>query len=165
MRRQQVLPARGRGRRQLCIGLRLQHPGAGLCQLLVQIGAVDQRQHLTRLHLAADIALPALEVAVHPRLYGRFAPGLKVGWQAQGVAPGVLPGLEHAHHRQGSRLRPLADRLLMPAAARQSVGHQQGGQRQAADAQVHQARVRRCLIRRHGAFLQQRECLFARAPS
>ena len=126
MRRQQVLPARGGSRRQPGIGVRLQHMGAGLCQLLVQVGAVDQRQHLTGLHFAADIGLPTVQVAVHAGMNGRLAPGLKVGGQAQGVAPGVLLGLQHAHYRQGSRFCPLADRALMPAAGRQPVGYQQG---------------------------------------
>ena len=146
----QVLPARRGGRGELGIGLLLQHMCVSLCQLLVKIGAVNHRQYLTGLYLAANVAGPAFQVTVHPCVNRRLAPGFQMRGQAQGVAVGVLQRLEHVDHGQGGGFGPTDHRLFMPAARGEAIGDQQRGQCQAADAQQHQALARRFLIRRHG---------------
>ena len=162
---QQILPACGRSGREPGVGLLLEHMGAGLRQLLIQIRTVDNRQDLPGLDLAANVGLPALQVAVDPGMDRRLAPGLQMRGQAQGIAMGVLQGLEYVDNRQCGRFGPLAHRVFMAATCCQAIGDQQGRQRQATDAQVHQALARGFLIRRHGKFLQQQLDFFhGRAP-
>ena len=64
------LPALGRDFRELRIGLSHVEVRARLHELLVEIGRVDLGEQLARLDLAADVVLPALQVAGHTRIDG-----------------------------------------------------------------------------------------------
>ena len=71
------MPALGTDLRQLGIGLGNAEFGARLHQLLVEIRCVDFGEHLTGFDLAADIVLPALQIAGNARVDRRPDIGFK----------------------------------------------------------------------------------------
>jgi hypothetical protein len=51
---------------QLFVGLRSYEVRAGLGKLLIEIGRIDDRQHLTLFHVGANVVVPILHIAADP---------------------------------------------------------------------------------------------------
>ncbi|KAG1080574.1 hypothetical protein G6F40_015826 [Rhizopus arrhizus] len=101
MAAEQALPALGADLGQRRVGLHLQQVGMRLRDLLVQLRAVDYRQHLPRLHRLADVGAPRLQVAAHAGVDRCFGPGTQVRRQCHRSRSTPRPGARAGPgHRQ-----------------------------------------------------------------
>ena len=86
VKRQKVVPALGRDSRELLGRLGGAQIGAGLGNLLVQFGRVDQSQHIAFFYMGADILVPGMHVTGHTRKKLGVVIGLKCAGQDQRLA-------------------------------------------------------------------------------
>ena len=76
--------------------------GAGLRELLVEVRRVDLGQHLAALHPIADVHQPPLEVAVDPRVDGRFLDRLDAPGQGEVRGARARGRLDHRDHERSA---------------------------------------------------------------
>ncbi|KAG1249418.1 hypothetical protein G6F68_013346 [Rhizopus microsporus] len=134
MAAEHALPALGADLGQRRVGLHLQQVGMRLRDLLVQLRAVDYRQHLPRLHRLADVGAPRLQVAAHAGVDRCFGPGTQVRRQCHRSRSTPRPGGDHLHRRHRLALGPLDHGVCLLRAQGQATGneddHHGGGQDQ-----------------------------------
>ena len=116
----EVGPAR-RGRlREVLVGTRGLQVRVRGGELLLDLGRVDHREQLPRLHRRADVDIPFAHIAGSAGIYRRAVVGLDVAGQHQRVRTCHGLGVEHLHRRHRLRLRPFAE-LPVGMAARQDA--------------------------------------------
>ncbi|KAG1197927.1 hypothetical protein G6F35_012709 [Rhizopus arrhizus] len=147
MAAEHALPALGADLGQRRVGLHLQQVGMRLRDLLVQLRAVDYRQHLPRLHRLADVGAPRLQVAAHAGVDRCFGPGTQVRRQCHRSRSTPRPGGDHLHRRHRLALGPLDHGVCLLRAQGQATGneddHHGGGQDQrTAQRMLRQRRLR-----------------------
>ncbi len=124
----QRLPALRADLRELGIGLGDAEVGARLHELLVEIGRIDFGEHVSGLHLAADIVLPGFQVARDARVDGRT----DVGFQAPGQVQAHLilhMGRRHdGHGRDRLRFGQIVQTRVFRRAGDQAVGDDSDGE-------------------------------------
>ena len=108
---QQLLPARGGDLGELVVGLGRGAVGARLLELVVDLRRLDLREQLTGFHARADIGVPALEIAVGPRVDRRVHERLHVAGQHELLR--LAPAW--SDHRNGGNAE--IDRLLVEVRA------------------------------------------------
>src|SRR5208283_5339271 len=102
---QQGLIARGGGLRQIIVGLRRRQFRPRLLELLIQLGRIDFRQELTLFNPAADVHVPALQIAARPRVNRRVNESLDVSRQYYFFLRSATLGLSERYRGHGEILR------------------------------------------------------------
>jgi len=124
----QRLPALGADLRELGIGLGDAQGGARLHELLIEIGRVDFGEHVAGLHLAADVVLPAFQVARDARVDGRTDIGLQAPGQVQARMILHSARRHDGHGRRGLRLGQIMQARVSRCAGDQAVSDDGDGE-------------------------------------